>query len=148
MRKDGEPSVEEILASIKKVISRDNRESAAEQRRQREQMVAEPASRPDDDEVLDLTNEAEFFEEDSPAPESPLLDAAVEASMRDSFEALAMLAEPGARPQIVRSGETSLEGLVRDMLRPMLANWLEANLPAMVERMVAAEISRIAGKRG
>ena len=68
--------------------------------------------------------------------------------MRDSFEALAMLAEPGARPQIVRSGETSLEGLVRDMLRPMLADWLEANLPAMVERMVAAEIARIAGKRG
>jgi hypothetical protein len=41
--------------------------------------------------------------------------------MRESLAALAMLAEPSAPPQIVRSGETSLEGLVREMLRPMLA---------------------------
>jgi cell pole-organizing protein PopZ len=59
-----------------------------------------------------------------------------------------MLAEPGVPPQIVRSGETSLEGLVRDMLRPMLAEWLDRNLPGMVERMVKAEIARIAGKKG
>ena len=148
MRKDGEPSVEEILASIKKVISRENREGAAEIRRQREQEAEEADRRRPAEDVLDLTTEAEFGEEKPSAPDSPLLDSAVEASMRDSFEALAMLAEPGARPQIVRSGETSLEGLVRDLLRPMLVDWLEANLPAMVERMVAAEIARIAGKRG
>ncbi len=34
------------------------------------------------------------------------------------------------------------------MLRPVLADWLDKNLPPMVERMVAAEISRIIGKRG
>jgi cell pole-organizing protein PopZ len=68
--------------------------------------------------------------------------------MQSSLEALALLAEPGARPQIVRSGETSLEGLVRELLRPMLAAWLDDNLPPMVERLVAAEIARIAGKRG
>jgi cell pole-organizing protein PopZ len=68
--------------------------------------------------------------------------------MRESLAALAMLAEPGAQPQIVRSGETSLEGLVRDMLRPMLAEWIDRNLPAMVERLVKAEIARIAGKKG
>ena len=67
--------------------------------------------------------------------------------MRDSLAALAMLSEPGVPPQIVRSGETSLEGLVREMLRPMLAEWLDANLPTMVEDLVKAEISRIAGKR-
>jgi cell pole-organizing protein PopZ len=152
MRKDGEPSVEEILASIKKVISRENRETAAEQRRLREQAAADTDELDEDDGVLDLTSEAEFAceedEAETTAADGPLLDAAVRASMRDSFEALAMLSEPGARPQIVRSGETSLEGLVRDMLRPMLAQWLEANLPAMVEEMVAAEITRIAGKRG
>jgi hypothetical protein len=58
-----------------------------------------------------------------------------------------MLAEPPARPQIVRQGETSLEGLTRELLRPMLAEWLEANLPAMVENLVQAEIARIVGKR-
>jgi cell pole-organizing protein PopZ len=68
--------------------------------------------------------------------------------MRESLAALAMLAEPGAPPQIVRSGETSLEGLVREMLRPMLAQWLETNLPAIVDRMVQDEIARIAGKKG
>jgi len=70
------------------------------------------------------------------------------ASMRDSLAALAMLAEPGAAPQIVRSGETSLEGLTRELLRPMLADWLDRNLPTMVEKMVAAEIAKIAGKKG
>ena len=68
--------------------------------------------------------------------------------MRENLAALAMLAEPGVPPQIVRSGETSLEGLTRDLLRPMLAEWLDKNLPGMVERMVKDEISRIAGKRG
>jgi cell pole-organizing protein PopZ len=77
-----------------------------------------------------------------------LLTAASAAAMRESLEALAALSGPGAQPQIVRSGETSLEGLVRDMLRPMLAEWLDKNLPAMVERMVAAEIARIVRKKG
>jgi cell pole-organizing protein PopZ len=68
--------------------------------------------------------------------------------MRESLAALAMLAEPGVPPQIVRSGETSLEGLTRELLRPALAEWLDKNLPTLVERMVAAEIARIVGKRG
>ena len=67
--------------------------------------------------------------------------------MRQNFAALAMLSQPGREPQIVRSGETSLEGLTREMLRPMLAQWLDDNLPAMVEELVKAEIARIAGKR-
>ena len=82
-----------------------------------------------------------------PADE-PLLAETARSSVRESLTALAMLAEPGARPQIVRSGETSLEGLTRELLRPILAEWLEKNLPPMVDRLVAAEISRIVGKRG
>jgi hypothetical protein len=68
--------------------------------------------------------------------------------MRESLAALALLSEPGAPPQIVRSGETSLEGLVRELLRPALAEWLEANLPPIVERMVADEIRKISTKKG
>lgn len=67
-------------------------------------------------------------------------------SMRENLAALAMLAQPGAQPQIVRSGETSLEGLAREMLKPMLAEWLDTNLPDMVERMVQEEIARIVRK--
>lgn len=150
MRQAGEPSVEEILESIKKVIARDNRATAAEQRRSRESagMTPERESQPDPD-VLELADLAEIAEaeDESPQAEAPLLDDDARVSMQQSFAALAMLAEPGAQPQIVRSGETSLEGLARELLRPALAEWLDRNLPPLVERMVAAEIARIVGKK-
>lgn len=159
LSQQNEASVEEILESIKKVIARDNRDSARElQRRRAEGGVirsSEPVIEEKDEEVLDLAemefaedlddDEAEASAEDG---DSPLTNDVVRQSMRENFSALAMLAEPGAKPQIVRSGETSLEGLVREMLRPMLAEWLDKNLPGMVEKMVQAEIARIAGKRG
>jgi len=40
----------------------------------------------------------------------------------------------------------TLEGMVREMLRPMLKEWLDANLPTLVEGMVAKEIARITGR--
>ena len=146
MRHEGEPSVEEILSSIKKVIARDNRETLQAERRRREVagVAPEPEDEPsDDDEVLELDEVGELID-----GEESLTTATAAQSMRESLAALAMIAEPGAPPQIVRSGETSLEGLVRDMLRPMLAEWLDRNLPEMVERLVKAEIARIAGKKG
>lgn len=158
MRQAGEPTVEEILESIKKVIARDNRAGAAEERRLREPLDQRDAAQPDDGEegdVLDLaeTDQIAMREEDREESgagdaDAPLLCEDQRTSMRDSLAALAMLAEPGAPPQIVRSGETSLEGLARELLRPALAEWLDRNLPPLVERMVAAEIARIVGKRG
>lgn len=151
MRQAGEPSVEEILESIKKVIARDNRAEAVQARNR-----AEPAQRaaPRPVEILELTEAAAEIEDEPDADHggerdgAGLIADAATASMRESLAALSMLAQPGVAPQIVRSGETSLEGMVREMLRPMLADWLEKNLPAMVEKMVSAEIARIAGKRG
>jgi len=35
-------------------------------------------------------------------------------------------------------------GLTREMLRPMLKAWLDDNLPGIVERLVTAEIERVA----
>ena len=156
MRQDSEPSVEEILESIKQVIARDNRAEAAEERQRREK-VGRPESVEADDaaeeEVLDLAAESELTEEFDSEPEivaeaeAPLVSDDARMSMQDSLAALALLAEPGARPQIVRSGETSLEGLTRELLRPALADWLEKHLQALVERLVAAEVARIVGKR-
>ena len=40
-------------------------------------------------------------------------------------------------------GDHTLEGLVREMLRPMIKEWLDANLPAIVEEKVEAEVQRI-----
>jgi cell pole-organizing protein PopZ len=101
-----------------------------------------------DDEVLDLADmEVPHDHEFAPGEDSPLIAETVRDAMQENLAALAMLAEPPARPQIVRSGETSLEGLTRELLRPMLAEWLEAHLPALVENLVQAEIARIVGKR-
>jgi cell pole-organizing protein PopZ len=176
MRQQGEASVEEILASIKQVIARDNRAGALEERRRREseglknlsaeidageqdylQTAAEPEF-DDADSVLNLS-EADFVEQDEDfaasgpdhtdaEDDTPLTTDPLRDSIRENFAALAMLAKPGMQPQIVRSGETSLEGLVRELLRPMLSEWIDKNLPGMVEKMVQAEIARIAGKRG
>lgn len=159
MRNAGEPTVEEILESIKKVIARDNRAGAAEQRRQRETqgLIEAAPPRAEDDEVedvLDLAAEGHLAmteddgDDDRGDEQAPLVTETARASMHESLAALAVLAEPGVSPQIVRSGETSLEGLTRDLLRPALAEWLDKNLPPMVERMVAAEIARIVGKKG
>jgi len=161
MRHQGEPSVEEILESIKKVIARDNRETLAAERRHRE--VAGTAQR----DAAPQAYEAASFEDTAFATEGETILDLGEAgemvaqraddgltnehaarAMRDSLAALAMIAEPGVPPQIVRSGETSLEGLTRELLKPMLARWLDDNLPPIVERLVKAEISRIAGKKG
>lgn len=162
---NGEASVEEILESIKKVIARDNRVGALEARRRRMLVSEDDAAQPaplarthkvrDAEEVLDLSEMEVEAEEPARKPvmpmdaseETPLIADQVRDAMQENLAALAMLAEPPARPQIVRSGETSLEGLTRELLRPMLAEWLEANLPAMVEGLVQAEIARIVGKR-
>jgi cell pole-organizing protein PopZ len=151
MRHEGEPSVEEILESIKKVIARDNRDAQRAERTRRESAgMALSASDPDEDDAAEVLNLGEELIQGEPAARSEdgLTTETAARSMRDSLAALAMIAEPSAPPQIVRSGETSLEGLVRDMLRPMLAEWLDRNLPEMVERLVKAEIARIAGKKG
>ncbi|MFC0306028.1 DUF2497 domain-containing protein, partial [Rhizorhabdus histidinilytica] len=43
-------------------------------------------------------------------------------------------------------GDVTLDALVREMLQPMLADWIERNLPDMVERLVQAEIRRMTDK--
>lgn len=152
MQQSGEPSVEEILDSIKKVIARDNREGLIAERRRKGTPAPEPVEPAEEDradEVLELDAgfAVEPVEEARCDSAEALLRDETRAAMRQNFAALAMLAQPGKAPQIVRSGETSLEGLVREMLRPMLASWLDQNLPGMVEEMVKAEIARIAGKK-
>ncbi len=156
MRQAGEPSVEEILDSIKKVIARDNRDGAAEQRRVRELPVSADSRSAAADEVLDLGTVGEYIDDDDEldqveagdVAETPLVASQTVNSISDSLAALAMLAQPPAAPQIVRSGETSLEGMARDLLRPALAEWLDKNLPPLVEKLVATEIARIVGKKG
>lgn len=176
MQQEGEPSVEEILESIKGVIARDNRATAKIERNRRESAtpaVKEGPARPPqapqansqfdeaDDDILDLSSiMSDLAEADKaignadpvagdsggPATEGLTTQGSTNA-MRESLAALAAISVPSAQPQIVRSGETSLEGMVQELLRPMLAQWLETNLPQIVDEQVKAEIARIAGKK-
>ena len=71
-----------------------------------------------------------------PGDEEPLLSPAADKAVTSAFDALsASLA--------ARSAELA-EGMAREMLRPMLKAWLDENLPAIVERLVRAEIQRVA----
>ena len=132
-----EPSMDEILASIKRIIADDDR-SRPVPKRAAKSVVPDAAQ----DEVLELTDT-----DNNPSSSEVLLDTNKAQSLRHSFSALQTLAEPGAAPQIVRSGETSLEAMTRDLLRPMLKDWLDTHLPAIVEAMVEREITRITKKR-
>jgi cell pole-organizing protein PopZ len=150
-----EPSVEDILASIKKVMAADNQAARNISKSRNIGASYTAPTRADDDPILELgafeqarddksREEGRSHADDDSA--NPLIAEDGVDSVRSSLEALAALSMPGKAPQIVRSGETSLEGLVREMLRPMLKNWLDENLPPLVEQMVAGEIRRITRK--
>ncbi len=136
--------MDEILSSIKKIIADDDRtkKSAPKPAAKTDVVLTQvQEAHVDDETVLELTQTAEIeFEE------GDLLDENKAQSLARSFSTLQTLAEPGAAPQIVRSGETSLEGLTRELLRPMLKEWLDANLPQLVDSMVEREIARITRK--
>ena len=71
-----------------------------------------------------------------PDPDEALLSQTSHASVGQAFNMLAHT--------VLTSNARTLEDLVREMLRPMLKNWLDDNLPTMVERLVRAEIERVA----
>ena len=129
--------MEAILSSIKKIIADEDRSRAISSRRTPRETLQNES---EDEDVLELTEAAasESTEE--------LLDNGKAQSLRQSFSVLQTLSEPGVAPQIVRSGETSLEGLTRELMKPMLKEWLDTNLPDIVEAMVAREIERITKK--
>jgi len=126
--------MEDILASIKRVIAEDNRVAATVPgARAQRRMVRPTADLPEDD-VLEL---------DDPVAEPPALvsdDAA--NSTRERLATLSALRQRSDLPP-----ETSaLEAVVRDMLRPMLKDWLDQHLPQIVEELVSREVARITGR--
>jgi len=158
-----DPSMEEILASIRRIISEEDTaepgsplELGAQE--EPEEAAFEPqAVEPNDDLMV-------FDDEDEPAVEAPApqprvnrMEPPAEApsfsqqpSGEDILSEPARAAAAGAFARLSGAlrladapGQT-LEGLVREMLRPMLREWLDANLPAIVEAQVEAELNRIA----
>ena len=165
-----EPSMEDILSSIKRIIAEegDSAVSARAPRRAGRAAASVPVAEAED-EILELSEPAP-----PPSPEplaapvaamtppaptpavpgtgraqptaapsgEPIVSREAEEATRSPLAALSRLV---VKPET--SGSDTLEGLVRELLRPMLREWLDAYLPEMVEAMVAKEIARITGAR-
>ena len=129
-----EPSMEDILASIKKVI--------AEEKELRTAAEAAEETAPQDPEEED----EDILELDDPiAPVDlgpPLLDEEAADETRHSLEELSSIAATHPpQPQV-----NPLEEVIREMLRPILKQWLDDNLPEIVNEHVRREITRITGR--
>ena len=178
-----EPSMEDILASIKRIISDDPppQKAAAErptaappsgvERRAppRIQQVVPPQGaeqgpppwperhEPPAPSVLELTDRLP----ESYRPEPAASDA--EGDPHPVQRAVERLRQAGAdSPGVARpvprdllprtptprstGSDVTLDALVREMLQPMLTDWIERNLPDIVERMVQSEIRRMTDK--
>lgn len=122
--------MEEILASIKRVIAEEGEAALPVPRRRG------PRPGLDEEEVLELSD---------PVSESAgLMSPDTAEASRHKLAGLAAL-----RLQNETAGPASdgpLEAVVREMLKPMLKDWLDQRLPEMVEELVAREIARITGK--
>ncbi len=145
-----EPSMEEILASIKRIIADDEPGAFARSRPLRAVPELEPEDEAADaplvegprDDVLELREPLAGTSASVRAPADPILSDRVAEASREKLEALSRLV---VKPQV--AGSDTLEGLVREMLKPMLREWLDENLPQLVEQIVAREIARITGSR-
>lgn len=129
-----EPSMEDILASIKKVI--------AEEKELRVAVRDEVPAEEGDDDVLELDQPLAAL---APAADlgPPLLDDGVAEASRRSFDELTTVAASVPPPAAVNP----LEEMVRDMLKPILKQWVDEHLPQIVNEQVRREISRITGRQ-
>lgn len=69
-------------------------------------------------------------------PADTLLSQEANAAVSQAFSHLTQ--------SMMAQNARTLEDIVGDMLRPMLKSWLDDNLPVLVERLVRAEIERVA----
>ena len=130
-----EPSMEDILASIKKVIAEEkDLRTAAPPPQAQEEAAAED----DGEEVLELDEPLAPPVDLGP----PLVDEGIAETSRHSLETLSTIAASVPAPPPVNP----LEEMLREMLRPILKQWLDDHLPGIVDEHVKREITRITGR--
>ena len=167
-----EPTMEEILASIRRIISEDDAPAEAAPAPEPEPAPLEEA--PVDDDVLELTDpieppapveslgdidvySPEPEPEPAPAPAPPPEPAPAPAFSRDEVAdnlvgdhaaglAASAFGSLSSALLMPKDGRT-LEDVVRELLRPLLKEWLDQNLPRIVETKVEEEVHRIARGR-
>ena len=133
-----DPSMEDILASIKRVIAEEKEIRAA---------APPPVVADADDDILELDQSmaAPSIDVDIPPIDlgPPLMAEGVADVSRQHFDVLASIAATAPPPG---PAANPLEELVREMLRPILKQWLDDHLPKVVDEHVKREITRITGR--
>ena len=162
-----EPTMEEILASIRQIISDNEHEDGeSEKVAEAEGGVADEVLEENEEDILELTEIVDDFaggpdsklepepglEPDSAAAAlSPITDIQTLLSDHTAEVATDKLsgltgAVAAARDLPLGYAQQTLEDLVKDLLRPMLKEWLDDNLPPLVERLVEKEIAKLVGR--
>jgi cell pole-organizing protein PopZ len=149
-----EPSMEEILASIRRIISEEEQAPNAEAVLDLTQ-TEDPAVTAEDDIVFEAVEQA--VAEETPVPQATIArpaptdtptptatPAETILSPPTTSAAAGALARLAGSLKIADTPNQTVEGVVRELLRPMLKEWLDKNLPAIVEARVEAELERIA----
>ena len=87
------------------------------------------------EDILDLTP-------DMVAPPDAIVSS---MTVQASTEVLSELARAilDRRDLSVGGRDVTLEGMIREMLRPLLREWLDRNLPYLIERLVKKEIDHM-----
>jgi cell pole-organizing protein PopZ len=149
-----DPSMEDILASIRRILSDDEAEQVAAPDgvlaldasmivEEPPLPVAAPAEQPQERPIPNVIPPAE------PPPRPPSLVAPEAAAATASSVGSLLRTLIAEREQVaVHRGGPTIEDLVREEIRPLLKEWLDANLPALAERLVRAEIERVVGRAG
>ncbi|MEQ1708579.1 MAG: DUF2497 domain-containing protein [Terricaulis sp.] len=149
-----EPSMEEILASIRRIISEEEQAPEAAPVLDLTQTEA-PAFEEEDDIVFEAVEEPPAV---APAPlapappmRAPAATMAISEISADSIlsapttsAAAGSLARLAGSLRVADTPGQTVEGVVRELLKPMLKEWLDYNLPSIVESRVEAELERIA----
>ena len=158
-----EPTMEEILASIRQIISDNEHEDGeSEEVAEAGGGEADEVLEENEEDILELTEIVDDFagglaSEPEPEPDSaaaalsPITDIQTLLSDHTAEVATDKLsgltgAVAAARDLPLGYAQQTLEDLGKDLLRPMLKEWLDDNLPPLVERLVEKEIAKLVGR--
>jgi uncharacterized protein len=153
----GDPSMEDILASIRRILSEDEPPEKVGTQPQNpaddgvlvldpSMMVQEPAPVAEEVPVSEPVHPPELPTAELPIPAgSGLVAPEAAAAAASSVSGLVRTLAQGRYTQ-VRGGGPTIEDLVREEIRPLLKEWLDAHLPSLVERLVRTEIERVVGR--
>ncbi|MGB3624501.1 MAG: DUF2497 domain-containing protein [Henriciella sp.] len=135
-----EPMVEDSLATIEPEWDVVEEAEPAAPAPQPEPAAAQHVEEPVRKETSMLRGKTETAPETSPEPASSGL-----TDERIAGAAASALGKLMVKQSTDDDGNpNTLDGLMRELLRPMIKEWLDANLPGIVERKVEEEVQRIA----